>query len=73
MDFRFPVAFLMLLHQRVRLGQHLEAIFYVAQVVSDFRQPGTEAWDEQCCPSGSPGSDPLADLSHPLLAPVLHN
>jgi hypothetical protein len=47
MDFRFPVAFLMLLHQRVRLGQHLEAIFYVAQVISDFRQPGTEARDEQ--------------------------
>ena len=36
MDFRFPVAFIMLLHQGVRLGQRLEAVRRVAQMGTDF-------------------------------------
>jgi hypothetical protein len=38
MDFRFPVAFVMLLQQGVGLGQRLEAVCRVAQVVTDVRQ-----------------------------------
>ena len=37
-DFRFPPAFLMLLHQGVGLGQRLQALFRVAQMVVNFRQ-----------------------------------
>ena len=36
MDFRFPVAFLVLLYQGLGLGQRLEAVFRVAQMVTDF-------------------------------------
>ena len=61
-DFRFPVAFLMLLYQGVGFGQRLEAVFRVAQVVTDVRQHGAQVWDVQRCPSGPPGGDPLADL-----------
>src|SRR5262245_4526395 len=44
-DFRFPVPFLMLLYQGVGLGQRLEAVFRVAQVVMYFRQHGAQVWD----------------------------
>ena len=71
-DFRFPPAFLMLLHQGVGLGQCLEAVFRVAQVGRDVRQQGAQVWDEQRCPGGPQGGDPLADLGHPLLALALH-
>jgi 5-methylcytosine-specific restriction endonuclease McrA len=37
-DFRFPAAFLLLLHQGVGLGQRLEAVVRVAQVIRDVRQ-----------------------------------
>ena len=40
MDFRFPPALLMLLHQGMGLDQRLEAVFRVAQVGRDFRQQG---------------------------------
>src|SRR5215831_2288167 len=43
--FRFPEAFLVLLHQGVGLGQRLEAVFHVAQVGTDFRQQGAQVWD----------------------------
>ncbi len=62
----------MLLHQGMGLGQCLEAVFCVAQVVRDFRQQGAQVWDGQRCPGGSPGGDPLAYLGHPLLALALH-
>src|SRR5207249_3744860 len=71
-DFRFPKAFLMLLHQGVGLGQRLEAVFRVAQVVRDFRQHGAIVWDVLRCPGGPPGGDPLADLRQPLLTLALH-
>ena len=71
-DFRFPPAFLMLLHQGVGLGQRLEAVFRVAQVGRDVRQHGAKVWDEQRCPGGPLGGDPLAHLGHPLLALALH-
>src|SRR5712691_3782962 len=72
MDFRFPPAFIMLFRQSGGLGQCLEAIFRVAQVGSDVRSQGTIVWDEQRCPSGPSGSDPLADLGYPRLALALH-
>jgi hypothetical protein len=71
-DFRFPPAFLVLLHQGVGLGQCLEAVFYVAQVGSNIRQHRTKVGNEQSCPSGLPRGDPLADLGHPMLALALH-
>ena len=37
MDFRCPPAFLLLLYQGVGLGECLEAVFCVAQMVTDFR------------------------------------
>src|SRR5215211_5838031 len=64
--------FLVLLHQGVGLGQRLEAIFRVAQVVSDLRQHNVKEWDEQRCPSGPPGGDPLVDLSQPRLTLALN-
>src|SRR5882724_958081 len=70
-DFRFPPAFLMLLHQGMCLDQRLEAVCRVAQEGTDFRQHGAKVWDEQCCRGGSAGGDPLADLCHPLLALAL--
>ena len=39
---------------------------------ADVRQHGAQVWDEQRCPGGPPGGDPLADLGHPLLALALH-
>jgi hypothetical protein len=51
-DFRFPVAFLLLLHQGVGLSQRLEAVFRVAQMGRDFRQHGAKVWDEQHVPGG---------------------
>ena len=71
-DFRFPPAFLLLLHQGVGLGQRLEAVFRVAQVGRDLRQQGAKVWDDQRCPGGPQGGDPLADLGHPHLALALH-
>src|SRR5262245_51150465 len=71
-DFRFPPAFLMLLHQGVSLGQRLEAVFRVAQVSRDLRQQGAQVWNPQCCPRGLVGGDPLADLGHPRLTLALH-
>jgi hypothetical protein len=38
MDFHFPHAFLILLHQGVGLGQRLKAVFRVTQMVTDFCQ-----------------------------------
>jgi hypothetical protein len=67
-----PVAFLMLLHQRVGLGQRLETVCRVAQVGSDVRQHGAHVWDMQRCPGGSLGSNPLTYLCQPLLALALH-
>jgi hypothetical protein len=72
MDFRLPPAFLLLLYQGVGLGQCLEAVFYMAQVGRDLCQQGAKVWDEQRCPGGSVGGDPLADLGHSLLALALH-
>jgi hypothetical protein len=54
-DFRFPVALLLLLHQGVGLGQRLEAVCRMAQMVTDFRQQGAKVWDVQRCPGGPPG------------------
>ena len=71
-DFRLPPAFLLLLYQGVGLGQRLEAVFRVAQVGRDLRQQGAKVWDEQRCPGGPLGGDPLADLGQPLLALALH-
>ena len=71
-DFRFPPAFLLLLHQGVGLGQRLEAVCRVAQVGTDVRQQGAKVWDDQRCPGGPQGSNPLADLGHPRLALALH-
>ena len=71
-DFRFPPAFLVLLYQCVGLGQRLEAIFCVAQVVSDFCQHGAEVWHAQRSPGGAPSGDPLAHLDDLLLALALH-
>ena len=45
MNFRFPPAFVMLLYERVGLGQCLEAIFYMAQVGSNVRQQGAQVGD----------------------------
>src|SRR5262249_39734934 len=72
-DFCFPPAFLILLHQGVRLGQRLEAVFRVAQVGRDVRQQDTKVRDAHCCSGVPKGSDPLADLSHSLLALALHD
>ena len=44
-DFRFPLTFLMLLHQGSGVSQRLEAIFYVAQVGMNIRQQGVIVWD----------------------------
>ena len=73
MDFRFPEAFLMLLHQGVGLGQRLETVFRVAQVVADFRQQGAQEWDAHRCPGGLKGGDPLTYLGHSRLALALHS
>jgi hypothetical protein len=72
MDFRFPAAFLLLLHQGMGRGQHLEAIFRVTLVGRDFRQNSVKPWDAQHCSGGLPGGNPLADLGYPLLTPALH-
>jgi len=72
-DFRFPVAFLVLLHQGVGLGQGLEAVCRVAQVARDVRQHGAKVWDIQRYPGGPPGGDPLAYPCHPRLALALHS
>ena len=45
MDFCFPPAFLMLLHQGVGLGQRLEAVFRVTKAVRDFHQQDAKPWD----------------------------
>jgi hypothetical protein len=71
-DFRFPKAFLMLLYQGVGLGQHLEAIFRVVQMVRDFPQQGAKVWDEHHGPGSPHGSDPLAYLGHSRLTLTLH-
>jgi hypothetical protein len=57
-NFRFPPAFVMLLHQGVGLGQRLEALFRVAQVGSDVGQHGAIIGDEQSGPRGAVGGDP---------------
>ena len=44
----------------------------MAQVGRDLRQQGAKVWDEQRCPGGSQGGDPLTDLGHPHLALALH-
>ena len=49
-DFRFPPAFLMLLHQGVGLGQRLEAVFRVAQAITDFRQQGAKYGTSSAAP-----------------------
>src|SRR5512132_2010 len=72
MDFRFPPALLVLLHQRVSVGQRLEALFRVAQLGCDVRQPGAKVWDEHRCPGGPEGGDPLAYLGYLFLALALH-
>src|SRR5215468_10448990 len=69
---RFPPAFLMLLYQGVGFSQGLEALFRVAQVVSDVRQHGAKVCDKHYRPRGPQGGDPLADLRHPLLTLALH-
>src|SRR5262245_42933604 len=71
-DLRFPPAFLMLLHQSVGLGQRLEAIVRVAQVVTDFCQQGVKVWDAQYYPGSLPGSDPLMHQGHSRLTLALH-
>ena len=53
-------------------GQRLEALFRVAQVGSDFCQPGTKAGDEHRGPDGLPDGEPLVDLDLPRLALTLH-
>src|SRR4029453_19324977 len=50
MDFRFPPAFLLLLHQGMGLGQRLEAVLRGAQVGTDVRQQGTKVWDVERLP-----------------------
>jgi hypothetical protein len=55
-------ALLILLHQGIGLGQRLEAIVRVAQMVRDVRQHEAQAWAGQHCPGGPPGGDPLTDL-----------
>src|SRR5262249_29927881 len=72
MDFRLPPAFLLLLYQGVGLVQCLEAVFYMAQVGRDLCQQGAKVWDEQRCPGGTVGGDPMADLGQPLRALALH-
>jgi hypothetical protein len=62
----------MLFHQGVGFGQRLEAVFHVAQVVTDVRQHGAMVGDVLRCPGGTPGGDPLAELCHALLALALH-
>ena len=64
-DFRFPPAFLVLLYQCVGLGQHLEAIFRVAQMVTDVpagcKSIGHTAlphWPERQRSPGGPGPSP---------------
>jgi hypothetical protein len=71
-DFRFPVAFLLLLHQGVGLNQRLKAVFRVAQVGRDFRQQCAIVCEQQRCLSSSGGGDPLAYLGHPSLTLALH-
>ena len=70
-DFRFPPTFLLLLHQGVGLGQRLEAVFRVAEVGADVRQPGAKVWDEHAAPVARESSDPLADLGYLLLTLAL--
>ena len=41
-------------------------------VGTDVRQHGAKALDEQHCPGGPPGGNPLTDLGHPFLAPALN-
>src|SRR5262249_28300273 len=71
-DFRFPVAFLVLLYQSIGFGQRLEAVCRMAEVVTDVRQHGAQVWDVQRRPVGPPGGEPLADLGHPLRPLALH-
>src|SRR4029453_2048365 len=46
-DFRFPVAFLMLLYQGVGLSQRLEAVFRMAEVGTDVCQHSAKVWGGQ--------------------------
>jgi hypothetical protein len=62
----------MLLYERVGLGQRLEAVCGVAQVVRDLCQQGAQVWDDQRCPGGPSGGDPLTYLNQSLLALTLH-
>jgi hypothetical protein len=71
MDFRFPEAFLVLLHQGVGLGQRLEAVCRVPQAGRDVRQQGAHVGDSQRCPGGPHGGEPLAELGQPRLALAL--
>ena len=71
-DFRFPPAFLMLLHQGVGLGQRLEAVFRVAQVVSDLRQHGAKVGTSSAVPVARKAAIPWRTCGHPLLALALH-
>ena len=71
-DFGFPPAVLLLLHQGGGLGQRLEAVFRMTQMVTDFRQHGEKVWDIQRCPGDRHGGAPLTDLGHALCAPALH-
>ncbi|HEY7491535.1 MAG TPA: hypothetical protein VIH59_10565 [Candidatus Tectomicrobia bacterium] len=70
MDFRFPLAFLMSLHQGMGLGQNLETVFRVAQVVTHSRQQDAPVWDVQRRPGGSVGGDLLADPGPPRPGPA---
>jgi hypothetical protein len=47
-DFRFPSAFLELLHQSMGLGQRLDPVFGVAQGGRDVREQGTHLRDDHC-------------------------
>ena len=58
MDFRFPVAFLMLLDQGVSLGQRLEAVCRVAQVCRLPASQGPRVMTASACPSTLPPPSP---------------
>ena len=73
MDFYFPEAVLMSLHQGVGLGQCLEAVCRVAQMVTDLRQYGAIVGNVQGRPGGLAGGDPLAELAQSRLRIALHS
>ena len=54
-----------LLHQGVGLGQGLEAVGGVAQVVSDLRQHGAKVWDVTAAPVARQAVIPGAPVSSP--------